>query len=85
MGWPVPALHNYLHLQARRAGAQSTKFTASCGVAWDDCFSTRASTVTLLTASARERPQSPSGSALSTTDHARGELIGVWNVSPSPG
>ena len=47
MGWPVPALRNYLHLQARRAGAQSTKFTASCGAAWDDCFSKRASTVTL--------------------------------------
>ena len=47
MGWPVPALHNYLHLQARRAGAQSTKFTASCGAAFDDCFSKRASTVIL--------------------------------------
>ena len=38
-----------------------------------------------MTASARERPQSSSGSALSTTDHTRGELIGVWNVSSSPG
>ena len=47
MGWPVPALHNYLHLQARRAGAQSTKFTASCGAAVDDWFSKRASTVIL--------------------------------------
>ena len=47
MGWPVPALRDYLHLQARRAGAQSTKFTASCGAAWDDCFSKRASTVIL--------------------------------------
>ena len=47
MGWPVPALRNYLHLQARRAGAQSTKFTASFGAALDDCFSKRASTVIL--------------------------------------